>query len=320
MKYSISNGRILTQACEINAVHHCNMRCRGCSHLSPVLAKSHADPEIVGRSLTTLAKVLAPEFVKIVGGEPCLHPNFIGLLDSVIASGISDRIRIISNASMPARITDEILSRIDELHLSIYPGCEPDRSSLVDLEKRADAFQVNLEIKHFDYFREPLSLTGTQDQELVRRIYNTCKIAHAWHCHTVEGEIFTKCPQSVFLSLKKDGKDKVAANGVLISPRPSLFDDILSYLESAEPLSACSNCLGSVGKLYSHTQVARSDWERYQIPSTEMLLDAEYLQELECAGLELDNLCERQHWSRDDNTPRLQGKKIPSRPPQSEVL
>ena len=34
-----ATGTITNDACEINVVHHCNLSCRGCTHLSPLWHK-----------------------------------------------------------------------------------------------------------------------------------------------------------------------------------------------------------------------------------------------------------------------------------------
>src|SRR5262249_51866452 len=39
-----SAGRIRQGSCEINVVKHCNLSCRSCAHLSPIVAKEFVDP------------------------------------------------------------------------------------------------------------------------------------------------------------------------------------------------------------------------------------------------------------------------------------
>ena len=82
-----------------------------------------------------------------------------------------------------------------------------------------------------------------------------------------------------------------AADGVKISDSPDLARDLSTYLKSPEPLAACRYCLGSVGKRFPHSQVARRGWRQLQAGATESLLDVEYLSILEKVDPDADNLC-----------------------------
>ena len=59
--YSRIDGKIYSAKCEINVAEHCNLSCRGCSHLSPVVPKSFVDPAEVLADLTNFASPL-PKF------------------------------------------------------------------------------------------------------------------------------------------------------------------------------------------------------------------------------------------------------------------
>jgi hypothetical protein len=135
---------------------------------------------------------------------------------------------------------------------------------------------------NYEYFRESLSEFGTTDDELVKRIYRTCRIAHHWRCHTVQDGYFYKCPQSFFLPTKLGGsKLRVEDNGIKIEDTAEFGQRLLNYLESQAQLPACRYCLGSVGKLFQHEQVSRKHWAEYQQRRTEDLIDIEYLELLE---------------------------------------
>jgi molybdenum cofactor biosynthesis enzyme MoaA len=69
-RYRLKDGRILNRTCEVNIVEHCNLRCRSCTHLSPVPPKHFVDPGALSSDLTTLARSYHANVLKILGGEP----------------------------------------------------------------------------------------------------------------------------------------------------------------------------------------------------------------------------------------------------------
>src|SRR5882724_1840135 len=100
------DARIRSHGCEINVADHCNISCRGCSHLSPVSAESFADPEGVYRDLSRLAAHYVAHHVRLLGGEPLLHRGLVEVIAAVRASGISGRVRILTNGLLLPRQTE----------------------------------------------------------------------------------------------------------------------------------------------------------------------------------------------------------------------
>lgn len=279
MSYQIINGKIYNpNACEVNLVYHCNLSCRGCSHLSPIFTNYFVEPLQVFKDFSTLGKYYRSKYIKIIGGEPLLHPNLIEIIDAVRSSGVSEHIQVVTNGHLLAKIIDSFWQKVDEVCISVYPEKEVNLEHLEEIEYKARLHNVVLEYYYFDNFRESYSEVGTKDTELVQRIYTTCKIAHTWHSHTIAEGYFYKCPQSLFLpkvinkNILKDAQD-----GIKISNSSEFGEELLAYLNATEPLKSCYHCLGSVGKLFPHEQIARSQWRSQQQYSTEELIDREYL-------------------------------------------
>lgn len=269
-----------SNACELNVVYHCNLSCRACSHLSPTFTQQFVDVNQVFNDFSTLAKYYHSKYIKIMGGEPLLHPNLIQIIDTLRSSGISDRIQIATNGQLLPKILDldAFWQKIDEITISMYPGKEISSDNLAKIEDKAKLHNVVLECFYFDNFRQSYSELGTTDTDLVSRIYSTCKIAHTWRSHTVDDGYFYKCPQSLFLpKVIKNDILKPLTDGIKITDSPEFAEDLLAYLNSPEPLLSCHNCLGSVGKLFGHEQKPHTTWRLQQQYSTEELIDMDYL-------------------------------------------
>ena len=106
MSYKIKNGKIQTSLCELNVVHHCNLSCRSCSHLSDRMNKYFVDPDQVLNDFSILAEYCHPQHIRLCGGEPLLHPHLLDVVDAVRDSGISECIRVVTNGTLLHRMPD----------------------------------------------------------------------------------------------------------------------------------------------------------------------------------------------------------------------
>lgn len=293
--YTIVAGKIETEACEINVSEHCNLGCRGCSHLSPISARNFASPESVLRDLKILREFYHPAHIRLLGGEPLLHPDIVSVLLAVRESEITERIRLLTNGLLLSQMPLEFWQLVDEVHISSYPGQDIPNDKMQVCREQARSHNVSLKVRFYDKFRESYSEIGTQNSTLIERIYSSCQIAHVWRCHTVVDGYFFKCPQSYFLPKKLSNKlnPVPAVDGVEISNRSTFGYELWAYLNGEDPLTTCSHCLGSVGKLFPHAQIRRIAWTEPQRHSTEDLIDKEHLLLLEERNKGADNLCVR---------------------------
>ncbi|RLV10154.1 hypothetical protein CTZ27_02685 [Streptomyces griseocarneus] len=268
------------RGCEVNAVLHCNLRCRSCSHLSPIMPPWFADPERVRRDLSRLARSYHCEFVKILGGEPLLHPRLTEIIRVIRESSIAKRIVICTNGSLLHSARSEVWSMVDEIEISVYPSNVIPNDRLDDFRRRAREHGTDLSVRLSPVFRESYSEMGTEDGNLIDQIFRTCQIAHVWRCHTVHEGYFYPCPQSYFIHRLRHANPEDSGDGLEIRDE-DFADDLRRHIDSATGPSACRWCLGSVGRRFAHEQVSRRQWAELAKEPTEALLDRQLLTELE---------------------------------------
>jgi hypothetical protein len=232
------------------------------------------DPAALEHDLSLLAKHYNVGTVRLLGGEPLLHPDLPAIVEAVRRSGIGQKICVVTNGLLLPRMSHALWEAIDAVELSEYPGSELGVDDLDRCREAADATGTRLDVIRVEMFRESYSEVGTDDAALIRRIYQSCIIAHVWRCHTVANGVFYKCPQSYFLP-KLLGTDP-GMDGVTID-EPDLGRRLRAYLASPEPLAACRNCLGSAGRRFEHEQAPRAEFRRLQRSRTEDLIDPDYL-------------------------------------------
>lgn len=272
-RYRVAFGKVWTEACEINVVDDCNLRCRSCSHLSPVMPRSALEPGDVGRDLGRLARVYHARVVRLLGGEPLLHPQLLEMIEVVRASGICDLVRLCTNGVLLSHASADLWAALDEIVISSYPGFEPSESEWEAIEARASEHDTVVTLNHVDRFRYSYSEQPTTDSELSAQVFATCHIAHVWRCHTLaEGRLY-RCGQSLYLPpmLGLERGPSFDVEGSL--------DELLAFLEAPEPLPACRSCLGSVGRRFPHVQMRSGGWRTEQDLPYEELLDRHLLEQ-----------------------------------------
>ena len=277
--YAVAGGRILTDGLEVVIAAHCNLRCRACAYLSPVMPAATVPPAQIQRDLTVLARHYHASEARVLGGEPLLHPDLVAVLQAIRASDICDTIRVITNGLLLARMPGDFWHLADEISVSMYPGRQPDEAAVTAVARMAEKHGVRLRLKYFHYFRESYTEFGTGDSRLVERIYRTCQMANVWRCNTVLNGYLYRCPQSAFIPSITHSPGP--GDRLPITDFPAFTKRLLEFLESSEPLHACTNCLGSVGRLFRHVQTPRAAWRTQQQHHTEELVDWEHLETLE---------------------------------------
>lgn len=251
---------------EINVVDHCNLDCVGCSHYAPFMARWFENPDRLACALSELWKFYRTPLVKLLGGEPLLHPNINDII-AVVKKLTTARLRLVTNGKLLKRRYYRLLG-IDEIHISSYP------SSLIleDYELRSIAAYLDtpITIQAFSYFRWARSLPR-EDQKLTKRIFDTCQLYHSWQCHTLRDGWFYACPPAATWA---------RGNGEGVNLQAASSDcktKIGGLLARDRPFASCKECLGSVGQLFKHC----FGWRASRDIQTGSAVDLSFLQSLE---------------------------------------
>lgn len=256
---------------ELNVVDHCNLTCRSCNHASPVMPAWFADPDAVYRDYAILAKYYRPAFVKVLGGEPLMHKRLAEVIGAARATGISDHFTLITNGSLLDRASDAVWAAVDEVEISVYPGVARVEKNILLARDKARAFGKKLTVFYYDQFRATFSVADhPPEPALVARVYAACKIANLWGCHTVREGYFYKCPQSIYAALLTGRRPE--PDGIALVDGPDFQDDLLAYVNSPQPLMACTNCVGTAGVQEPHALLPRKTWrEHIERPMAEVI-------------------------------------------------
>jgi hypothetical protein len=280
--FDLRLGKLHTLALEYNIVEHCNLQCVNCDHASPLMPTRFISEGAFASDLLALSAVLHASELKIIGGEPLLHPNLMDILDCARRSEISDIITVATNGLLLHRMPRHFWERFDRLWLSIYPGVKIPMP-FPEIDSACREFKIQLDKFYMTSFRHTLLTAPITDGELVRAVFRACELPKVDFCHTVRNGRYYKCSPSPFaedrlarLGVSYSGAD---ADGVEIHNNPSLLEDLVAYFSADEPLPACAYCLGSSGRWLPHKQLNQHNAAKLTTldGSLEELLDREKL-------------------------------------------
>jgi len=247
---------------EIDLVQHCNLRCAGCNHASPHLDPEFLDFESFRQDIEALAQVMSVSELRFLGGEPLLHPEIDRFLAYASSSSFCDSVSIITNGLLLPKMSESMWRHTDLVVVSRYPGVRLP-SPMSEIAAIGTRFNTKVVERQKDYFQMGLINSTHRDESLVRRIFETCKVAHVWQCHTVHNGWYYKCALPIFNAerLRKRGGeiDSRLTDGVWVRDNPRLLEQLVNYLADTMPMKACWNCLGSTGRDFPVRQMNKLD-------------------------------------------------------------
>jgi cyclic pyranopterin phosphate synthase len=249
------------ESCEINVVDHCNLTCRDCNHGSPGVRARFIDPDQLARDLAIMKLHYEPNTIKLVGGEPLLHPDILKVVQVVRESGLCRRILLITNGLLLPGMPQDLWQMIDALEVSVYPKPGMTDDEIGSIRRQCKAHDVELELLRFDQFRVQFSVQENRDSALVERIFRSCRMAQLWHCDSIHDGYFYRCPQSIYASvLSGEDPRRFEHDRLKIEDSRQFRHRLREFRESDQPLEACRFCLGTSGKTREHRLERKGQW------------------------------------------------------------
>lgn len=263
-RYTIGeDGRVAVESVELHVVEHCNLRCAQCCNVSPYLPTKQISVAEVRRTCERLAATMRPHVVKIMGGEPLLHPEIGAIVRAIRESRVATRVRLFTNGLLLKSLDDDAFSALDELTVSSYASAPVKADVLADTVARARRFDVVLNVKHVASFSTVLVDRPRSEGE-TQATYDACWLRH--RCLVIRDGTFYKCTRAAY---HREFHEKVVREGADPEARRTqaelgiALDDerfverVVEYLDDPMPIASCTHCLGSSGPLAPHVQLRK---------------------------------------------------------------
>ena len=184
----------IIKSVDIELVGRCNLNCKGCNHFSPIAENGEISIESLERDLRQLHSVLGKriESINLLGGEPLLHSDIIGIMETARSCFPNTRVLILTNGILLQNVDGEFwksaASNGVDIEITKYP-------ITVDYEKiRKTGNDYGVKVNFFGrsgyitktLFTLPIDEYGRQD---VNESFKNCYMART--CVTLnEGKLY----------------------------------------------------------------------------------------------------------------------------------
>jgi hypothetical protein len=152
---------------EVHLADHCNLNCSGCSHFSPLADKFFANIEEYDGDMKRLSQLIADiKVLRLLGGEPLLHPNVTKFLDSTRTWFPKANIHLVTNGillpSMHREFWESCRRNSISIDVTLYPPLFSHESDLVQLSKSKG---IPMNIVKTSTFRSSTNSKGDSELE-----------------------------------------------------------------------------------------------------------------------------------------------------------
>ena len=175
---------------EFEAVHHCNLNCKGCSHFSPLSQKKFADPVRFSRDLSRIREMIDHiGHLQLMGGEPLLHPELHLFVEESRRIYPYAEINVVTNGILLNAVTETLRDTMRRtgaiFRVTLYP---PVRGYVEDAMRRMEQTGVRCESSFsVREFVAELNPDGTSDPA---KSYAGCPVSH---CTIFEEGRLSRC-------------------------------------------------------------------------------------------------------------------------------
>ena len=122
---------------EVQLTEHCNLNCRNCMHYAPLAKPEFLNVDLYEKDLNRLSELFSgeAEWIRLMGGEPLLHPEINYIIRITRKNFPYGKIRIVSNGILIPLMKDEFWNECKHNNIEIcmtkYP-IEIDYFELID--------------------------------------------------------------------------------------------------------------------------------------------------------------------------------------------
>lgn len=229
---------------EVQLVEHCNLNCKYCSHFCPVAKEGFLDVNEYERDCKRLSELFNKEvnFIRLMGGEPLLHPDIAKFCDITRKYFPNGTIDIDTNGILILSMKENFWKALRENKINLTVTRYP-----LNLDIEAIKNKCKKENVSFRFFCEqpvetfnhlPLDLEGRGP---IEKNFYRCYLANS--CHTLKhGKMYT-CSTVPHIHQFMDYFKcdlKLSENEGIDIYKAQNKDEILNFL--AKPIPFCRYC------------------------------------------------------------------------------
>jgi hypothetical protein len=118
MMHTTETHRVRVINLEINVAYGCNIKCEYCSHLGRFIKGVVPLDDILHWYRCWNPKIL-PKNVRIIGGEPLLHPHLESILLETRSHWLDSKVELVTNGLLLPRLNDAVFSTLKTIGANV---------------------------------------------------------------------------------------------------------------------------------------------------------------------------------------------------------
>ncbi len=223
---------------ELHIVDKCNLKCKGCTHFSPLFESEEAKFDDVIRDVQKVSKIFSSVArLDILGGEPFLSKDLIKYVIEIRKIMLTASIDIFTNGLLIPSLPDDVLDCIRENNIFIsITEYKPTHAMIDKIISRLTQFNVKYKIVPYDkrqIFNKPISISENS------KYPNLC-ISNG--CVTVANGTISRCPTLMYIDkFNEVFNTKLPNDGIMKLDECSSGYELLEKLKQEVPL--CKHCI-----------------------------------------------------------------------------
>lgn len=170
---------------ETHIVDHCNLKCAGCTHFSPLSNEYYKPLEEYKNEIRQLQKITNGEIgtFRIMGGEPFLHPQALDFCIATRELFPNTSIVIASNGILLNQLSDEIINIYNKYNIAL---CISEYGINIDRNKY-NKFNSHYSYGKSQMYNPSIDLTGSQN---ARQSFYSCDMVNSSCAFLKDGRIY----------------------------------------------------------------------------------------------------------------------------------
>lgn len=227
---------------ETHMADHCNLKCKGCGHLSDIAKPAFPDYERFKESLLRLKRLFCGiSTIRLMGGEPLLNrelPKFIQCTREIFPDA---NIRVVSNGLLIPRVEESLFKCMREndvgFDISLYPPTAKVKTNIEMI-----CLNYDIDVSFSPLIEKFISFKMFDQPHDSQKSYEKCI---SKRCHFLMDGKLALCGMPILRERKESYNDVI-----------NLFDDELDpdeiYKKMKSPCGMCAYC---------NTDYEYNDWE-----------------------------------------------------------
>lgn len=227
---------------ETHLTDHCNLNCKACNHFCPISEQSFNDINEFSNDLNTISKLFNVKKLRLLGGEPLLHPAINDFMKRARKILPNCDIRIVSNGLLIKTMDNNFWQCCRDNNITIDLSQYPIIENFDEIVKFIKL--KNCSVGHINEISEFWVSLNPAGNSAMLETFQNCECFR--DCVTLyKGKIY-KCPIGAYIYKFNNFYAESIPEEIGIDVEKSSAEEILNYLQT--PMETCKFCFMPANK------------------------------------------------------------------------